>query len=132
MGRRLKRALADTSYFITSGEEREVPVDQAYELAVSVITIGELRAGVLLADDPATTARRLRALNAAELLDPLPIDERVADAWSELRVTMRRQERRRLRASDSWIAATAIANGLPILTLDSDFADVPGLDVVTF
>jgi hypothetical protein len=55
----------------------------------------------------------------------------VADAWSELRVTLRRQERRQLRASDSWIAATAIANGLPILTLDSDFADVPGLDVVT-
>jgi len=127
----LKRALADTSYFITSGEGREAPIDQAYELAVSVVTIGELRAGVLLADDPATTAQRLRTLNAAELLDPLPIDERVADAWSELRVTLRRQERRQLRASDSWIAATAIANGLPILTLDSDFADVPGLDVVT-
>lgn len=127
----MKRALADTSYFITSGEGREAPIDQAYELAVSVVTIGELRAGVLLADDPATTAQRLRTLNAAELLDPLPIDEHVADAWSELRVTLRRQERRQLRASDSWIAATAIANGLPILTLDSDFADVPGLDVVT-
>lgn len=126
----MKKALADTSFFIASALERDASADRDYELSVSVITIGELRAGVLLADDPVTTARRLRTLNAAELLDPLPVDEYVADAWSELRAIMRKQKQRRLTASDSWIAATAIANGLPILTLDSDFEGVPGLEIV--
>ena len=32
--------------------------------------------------------------------------------------------------NDSWIAATAIAHGLPVVTQDDDYADVPGLDVI--
>lgn len=126
----MRRALADTSYFVA--EERAVnkagPILD--ELAVSVITIGELRAGVLAAKDPMTTARRLHTLRAAEMLDPLPVEERTADAWSELRVLLQR-DGRRLDINDSWIAATAIANGLPVLTRDSDFEGVPGLAVIT-
>ena len=124
-------ALADTSFFVAAEAERSTEAGPTFDLSVSVVTIGELRAGVLLADDPLTTARRLRTLNVAERLDPLPVDELVADAWSELRVIMRRRGLRRLTASDSWIAATAIANRLPLLTLDSDFAGVPGLEVIT-
>jgi predicted nucleic acid-binding protein len=33
-------------------------------------------------------------------------------------------------ANDSWIAATALAYELPILTQDGDYDDVPGLEVV--
>lgn len=32
--------------------------------------------------------------------------------------------------NDSWIAATAIAHGIPVATQDDDYDDVPGLDVV--
>lgn len=122
----MTRALADTSFFIADERGGPQTSDLPDELAVSVITIGELRAGVLTASDPVTTGRRLRTLNTAELLDPLPIDERVADAWSELRVLLARVEQR-LDLNDSWIAATAIANDLPLLTLDRDFESVPGL-----
>ena len=52
--------------------ERSIPE----ELAVSVITISELRAGVLVATDVATRDRRLGTLSAALALDPLPIDGR--------------------------------------------------------
>jgi len=36
-----------------------------------------------------------------------------------------------MRINDSWIAATAIAHRLPLVTQDRDYAGVPGLDVVT-
>jgi predicted nucleic acid-binding protein len=32
--------------------------------------------------------------------------------------------------NDSWIAATAIAHGLPVATQDDDYDEVPGLEVV--
>ncbi|MCY4632421.1 MAG: VapC toxin family PIN domain ribonuclease, partial [bacterium] len=62
----LNRGLADTSVFIAREtrrpiQERSIPE----ELAVSVITIGELRAGVLAAADTATRDRRLSTLSAA-------------------------------------------------------------------
>ena len=33
--------------------------------------------------------------------------------------------------NDSWIAATAIALGVAIVTQDDDYADVPGLTVIS-
>jgi hypothetical protein len=32
--------------------------------------------------------------------------------------------------NDSWIAATAMALGVPIVTQDEDYVDVPGLNVI--
>jgi predicted nucleic acid-binding protein len=35
-----------------------------------------------------------------------------------------------LAVNDSWIAATAIALGVPMVTQDDDHVDVPGLSVI--
>lgn len=32
--------------------------------------------------------------------------------------------------NDSWIAATALALDVPVMTQDADYVDVPGLDVI--
>ena len=53
-------------------------------LAISVVTIGELRAGVLDADDVSVRDRRLAALTRALLLDPIPIDQAIAETWARL------------------------------------------------
>jgi predicted nucleic acid-binding protein len=98
-------------------------------LAVSVITVGELRMGVLAAQDIHVRATRLRTLTSALALEPLPVDDGVADAWAELRIALR-ETGRKLAANDSWIAATAIAYQLPVATQDSDYDDVPGLTVI--
>jgi prevent-host-death family protein len=87
------------------------------------------RFALLAARDDAIRAVRLRTLQDAFKLDPLPVDEQVADAWSEMRVALRTTGRR-LAANDSWIAATAIAHDLPLVTQDRDYDGVPGLDVV--
>jgi predicted nucleic acid-binding protein len=33
--------------------------------------------------------------------------------------------------NDSWIAATAMSLGVPVVTQDHDYVDVPGLAVIT-
>lgn len=123
-------AVVDTSVLIARETGRSVDIGSLPDgLAVSVITIGELRSGVLAADDVEVRDRRLSTLLGALLLDPLPVDTRVAEAWARLREELRVQGRR-MPVNDSWIAATAIAHAVPVVTQDDDYADVPGLSVV--
>lgn len=122
--------LADTSVFIAHESGRPLRVEALPDrLAVSVVTIGELRAGVLAARDLATRDRRLATLTAALALDPVPVDEEVAGAWAHLRVLLR-DLGLRMGVNDSWIAATALTLGVPVVTQDEGYVSVPGLDVV--
>lgn len=122
--------LADTTVFIALEHGRPVRAEALPDrLAVSVITIGELRAGVLNAADVETRDRRLSTLTAALALAPVPIDQDVAEAWARLRVLLR-QHRLRMPANDSWIAATAMTLGVPVVTQDEDYVSLPGLDVI--
>ncbi len=124
------RGLADTTVFIARESGRPVAEDVLPdELAVSVITIGELRAGVLAAVDIDLRDRRLRTLTAALSLEPIPVDESVAEAWAKLRLLLR-DGGQRMPVNDSWIAATAIALGIPVVTQDEDYVALKGLGVI--
>lgn len=128
-GEEVELALADTSIFIATEQERPLAGPPPRRVAVSAITVGELRLGVLVAADGPTRARRLETLSRVEALDPLPMDEHVAHAWATLRLALR-DAGKRLSVNDSWIAATALANDLPVASQDADYDDVPGLRVV--
>jgi predicted nucleic acid-binding protein len=122
--------IADTSVFIARESGRALDASVLPDdLAVSIVTIGELRAGVLAAVDVDTRDRRLATFSAAQALDPIPIDEPVADAWARLRILLR-DSGQRMPVNDSWIAATAISLGVAIVTQDDDYAEVPGLTVI--
>ena len=126
----MTRALADTSVFIARESGRELDVAALPdELAVSVVTIGELRAGVLVAADTALRDRRLTTLTSALTLDPVPIDLVVSERWAQLRVVLR-DRGVRMPVNDSWIAATALALDVPVATQDDDYVELPGLDVI--
>lgn len=85
-----ERGLADTSVFIARESGRPVDLTRLPDrLAVSVVTIGELRAGVLAATDTATRDRRLDTLSAALSFEPLPVDADVANTWARLRLVLR-------------------------------------------
>jgi predicted nucleic acid-binding protein len=119
-------ALADTSVFIAVEQNRPLAGRPPGRVAVSVITVGELRLGLLAADSGPVQARRLETLSKAEAVDPLPVDAHVTPAWAVLRLALRDQGKR-LPINDSWIAATAIANDIPVASQDADYDDVPGL-----
>ena len=127
------RGLLDTSVFIAREGGRPLDVDKLpAELAISVVTLGELHAGVLGARDTDIRARRLATLGTGLELLALPIDQAVALQWARLRVLLS-EESRRVNVNDSWIAATALVHGVSVVTQDADFdlfADVAGLQVV--
>lgn len=129
-----RRAVADTSFFVGLEAQR---VNRSaigdFDLGVSAVTLGELRLGVISAstrDQPAVVSRRLAIYQLAQQFDPLPIDEYVSDAWALL-VAQLRTQGRKAPVNDTWIAATALAHGLPVVTQDTDYAAMPGLEVIT-
>jgi predicted nucleic acid-binding protein len=126
---RVALGLADTSLFIALEQSRPLVATPPQQVAVSVITVGELRLGLLATADSATRARRLATLLRAEALDPFPVDGDVAHAWAALRVALR-DSGLRMPLNDSWIAATAIAHGIPVVAQDDDYVGVPGLAVI--
>ncbi|MGH3646546.1 MAG: type II toxin-antitoxin system VapC family toxin [Micromonosporaceae bacterium] len=126
-----QRAIADTSVLIGVEAGRITgELLTEYEWAVSSITFGELELGVVRAADPESTARRLATLRLAQLFDPLPVDERVASAWA-LMVARLREAGRKAPINDTWIAATAVSHGVPLITQDTDYQQMPGLTVIT-
>lgn len=126
----MTRGLADTSVFIAQESGR--PLTESAlpdQLAISVITVGELRVGVLAAVDVRTRDRRLSTLTVALSLDPVPIDDAVAQAWARLRLLLR-DTGQRMPVNDSWIAATAMALDIPLVTQDDDYVDIAELAVI--
>ena len=80
---------------------------------VSVVTLGELEVGILVATDDATRARGLALLAAVLTEAPaLPVDRHVAARYGELRASAARQP-----SNDLWIAATALAHDSTLVTV---------------
>ena len=126
----MSTGIADTSVFIARETGRPLAVELFPErIGVSVITIGELRAGVLAASTLEVRDRRLATLSEASKLEAIPLDERVAEAWAGLRITLR-DAGLRMGVNDSWIAATALAHGVAVITQDQDYAAVAGLELI--
>lgn len=123
--------LLDTWIFIACESRRRLNTDLLPpDAAVSVVTIGELELGVLLAPDEVSRSQRLGTLNAAFQLQPTPVDDRVANAWALLREQLRANGQR-MEVNESWIAATAMARGWALVTQDAGFPDdIDGLTIV--
>lgn len=121
----------DTSVFIArEAGRRLLDVPAGASTAVSVMTIAELRVGVLVATDSTSRALRLATLESATRdHEPLPVDAAVADHFARL-VALLRDAGRSPRVIDTLIAATALAHDASVATQDSDFDGLPGVSVL--
>jgi predicted nucleic acid-binding protein len=121
------RGLLDTSVFIAVESGRALDVARLPEHnVVCPVTIAELQAGVLAATDLDVRARRLATLETIADVEVVAIDAAVGAAWARLRVHLA-QAGRRVNVNDLWIAATAAAHGLAIVTQDDDFDPLEGV-----
>jgi tRNA(fMet)-specific endonuclease VapC len=99
---------------------------------ISAITLAELSVGPLVTNDDAERARRLAHVQQAEAdFEPIPFDAAAARAFGLVASSLRRSGRKpAARALDALIAATAIANGLPLYTCNpGDFVGIDDLTV---
>ena len=104
------------------------------EPLITAVTLAELSVGPLVAStDAERAARQAHLLQAEADFDPLPFDAQAARAFGRVAASLRRARRKtHARAYDAMIAATALANGLPVYTCNpSDFSGTDGFEVVS-
>ncbi len=125
------RGLLDTSVFVAIEGGRELR-SEAMPLtgAASVITKAELRAGIFAADDIETRERRIKTLELVTRIPLLPVDDEVSNAWAQMRAYLAASGSR-VNANDIWIAATAAAHEIPVVTQDADFDALNGIAGLT-
>ncbi|HEY9594432.1 MAG TPA: type II toxin-antitoxin system VapC family toxin [Spirochaetia bacterium] len=100
------------------------------ESAIAAVTLAELAAGPHATRDDAERGRRQDRLQwAAATWDALPFDSNAARAYGRVFAAVRAAGRStRSRLADLLIAATAVANDLPLYTRNpSDFAALKGI-----
>jgi tRNA(fMet)-specific endonuclease VapC len=127
-----RRGVLDTSTLILLPRLADAATLPAEPL-ITTVTLAELSVGPLLARDEAERAARQAHLQQAESdFAPLPFDAPAARAFGRVAVSLRRAGRKpAARAYDAMIAATAVANGLPVYTANpDDFTDIQDLEVV--
>ncbi|MFQ6272037.1 type II toxin-antitoxin system VapC family toxin [Kutzneria viridogrisea] len=108
--------MLDTSVVIdlSTIPEQDLPL----ECAISAVTLAELAVGVHTAKDVLQRTVRQHLLQATEAsFDVLPFDAQAARTYAHVDTFVRAAGRKpRVRMADLLIAATAIANDLPLLT----------------
>jgi toxin FitB len=100
------------------------------ELSVSAVTLAELHYGVLVANDDAIRAERLRRLTIVQRsFDPLPMNDVVAASYGQMAAALVKRGRSpRPRIMELLIAATAHANGAVLYTRNAE--DLVGLEEI--
>jgi tRNA(fMet)-specific endonuclease VapC len=126
------RGILDTSTVILLPRLRD-PERLPTEPLITAVTLAELSVGPLVACNDEERAARQANLQQAETdFDPIAFDAAAARAFGQVAASLRRSGRKpTVRAYDAMIAATPVANGLPVYTCNSsDFAGIDGLVVV--
>jgi tRNA(fMet)-specific endonuclease VapC len=128
----LPAGILDTCVIIELGGHPVVDDQIPDEQAITTITLGELSVGPLVARDADERARRQLRLQAIEtrFADAmLPYDDAAARIFGRVMASaLVRGRGSRVRASDYQIAAIAMANDLPLYTINiDDFAAIEGL-----
>lgn len=124
------RGIIDTNVLLLL--DRLNPEQLPDEPAISAVTLAELSVGPLVTDDARERAARQAHLQQAEAdFEPVPFGASAARAFGRVAADLRRAGRKpAARAFDALIAATAIAESVPLYTCNpGDFAGIESLDL---
>ena len=127
-----RRGILDTSAVIRLGT---LPGSEGLpaEPLITTVTLAELSVGPLVATDADERAIRQAHLQQAEAdFEPLPFDAAAARAFGRVAASLRGAGRKTAaRTYDAMIAATAVANDLPLYTCNpGDFTGIDELELI--
>ena len=129
---RHERGILDTNTVILLGRLDD-PTVLPDEPLITAITLAELTVGPLVAtSDDERAARQAHLQQAESDFDALPFDASAARAFGRVAASLRQSGRKTAaRSYDAMIAATALANALPVYTCNpDDYIGIDGLEVV--
>jgi tRNA(fMet)-specific endonuclease VapC len=128
---RHETGILDTNALINL--ERLLPQCLPRKPLITTVTLAELSVGPLTAKSKGVAAERQAHLQMAEAdFTPLPFDAAAARTFGRVAASLRRSGRKAAaRTYDAMIAATALANGLPVYTCNpDDFDGIDDLEVI--
>jgi predicted nucleic acid-binding protein len=127
---KVTRGLLDTNIFISLELGRSVNRQMIPdELAISVITLAELEFGIYSATDQQTRAKRMATFRKVMDFEAIDITSDIASVWAAVRASGQ-AKKSILSENDVWIAATAINQGVPLVTQDRAFTSISDLETI--
>ena len=129
----MKSVLIDTNIYthaFKGDPETVVVLQQAKEIAICSISIGELLSGF-----KAGRREKKNREELAEFLDSprvrfYSVNEDTAEFYASILHNLRRKGKP-IPTNDIWIAAVAFQYGIPLFTKDRHFEQIPGLILLT-
>lgn len=126
----MTRGLLDTNIFISLELGRSINSQMIPdELAISVITLAELEFGIYSATDQQTRAKRMATFRKVMKFETIEITSDIASVWAAVRASGQ-VKKSKLSENDVWIAATAINQGVPLVTQDRAFTSISDLETI--
>jgi tRNA(fMet)-specific endonuclease VapC len=130
----MSRLLLDTSAYAAFFRDHagvKAEVQEASELFLSPIVLGELRSGFLKGARRAENEKELREFLASPRCSVPVIDDETSHRYAAIHDYLRRKGTP-VSPNDLWIAASAAQHGLTVVTLDGDFDLIPQVLVRKF
>lgn len=128
----MMRLLIDTNIYSHAMRGNESVVSalrKVDEIAVSVVSIGELISGFKGGDREKENREELNAFLDAPRVRIYGIDDETAEFYADILHRLR-SEGKPIPTNDVWIAAIAFQNGLRLFSKDRHFRHVPGLSLM--
>ncbi|PIV24848.1 MAG: VapC toxin family PIN domain ribonuclease [Deltaproteobacteria bacterium CG_4_8_14_3_um_filter_45_9] len=121
------RIMLDTSAytaFLMGNSEIKLSIQQAEEVFLNLITLGELIAGFLMGKNEKRNRAILQDFLSSPRVKIVEIDEETSERYAVI-VSHLRARRTPMPTNDIWIAASAMQQGLKVLTTDKRYLEVP-------
>jgi tRNA(fMet)-specific endonuclease VapC len=122
------RILLDTSAYsaLLRGHQAETlrQVQEAEEILVNPVVLGELKAGFRRGSRRRKNERELAAFLASPRVRLVSIDEETSERYAAILHSLRTAGTP-IPTNDVWIAASAMQHALPVFTADEHFQRVP-------
>jgi predicted nucleic acid-binding protein len=121
------RIMLDTSAytaFLMGNSEIKLSIQQAEEVFLNPITLGELIAGFLMGKNEKRNRAILQDFLSSPRVKIVEIDEETSERYAVI-VSHLRARGTPIPTNDIWIAASAMQQGLKVLTTDKHYLEVP-------
>ena len=112
------------SAFLRAHPGIKVSLQQADEISLNPVVLGELLAGFMMGKNEKRNRSILQDFLSSPRVNILEIDEETSERYAAIRNQLRAQGTP-LPTNDLWIAASAMQYGLKVLTTDKHYLDVP-------
>lgn len=121
------RVILDTSAYsalLRGGSEIRSSIQQADEIFLNPIILGELLAGFMIGKSEKRNRAILQEFLSSPRVKVVEIDEETSERYAAI-ISLLYKEGTPIPTNDVWIAASAMQHGLKVLTTDNHYLKVP-------